>query len=186
MDGAEDDPSPSWGRLGAVTAGTEEYTATGLTGGVTYLYRVQAVNLHGAGLASDTLSALAASEPDQPAAPTTTQVATGISVAWTEPTDNHLAVLEYEISVADSNGDLQVDTTLCDGSSATVISDKYCIIPIASLTGSPYSLTVDTLIEFAVRARNDRGWSPLSDRNTAGVLAQTVPTAMPIPFTEAT
>jgi hypothetical protein len=67
-----------------------------------------------------------------------------------------------------------------------VISDKYCIIPIASLTGSPYSLAVDTLIEFAVRARNDRGWSPLSDRNTAGVLAQTVPAAMPIPFTEAT
>jgi hypothetical protein len=107
-------------------------------------------------------------------------------VAWIEPEDNHLAVLEYEISVADSNGDLQVDTTLCDGSSTTVINDLYCIIPMASLTSAPYSLTVDTLIEFVVRARNDRGWSTLSSRNTVGVFAQTVPTTMPVPFTDNT
>jgi hypothetical protein len=184
VDGAEDGATPSWTRLGEVTVGTEQYTATGLTGGVTYVYRVAAVNLHGAGVASSTLSALAAQVPDQPAAPTTTQVATGISVAWVEPEDNHLTILEYEISVADSTGTLQVDATLCDGSSSSVISDLYCIIPMASLTSSPYSLTVDTLIEFAVRARNDRGWSDLSPRNAAGVSAQSIPAAMPAPFTD--
>lgn len=64
VDGAVSAGSPAWARLGEVTAGTETFTATGLTGGVTYVYRVQAVNLHGAGEASDTLSALAASVPD--------------------------------------------------------------------------------------------------------------------------
>lgn len=92
-------------------------------------------------------------------------------MAWTEPADNHWPVLEYEISVAGASGALQVDTSLCDGSSASVISDLYCIIPMSSLTSAPYSLAVDSLLEFAVRARNARGWSPLSARNTAGVLA---------------
>lgn len=105
-------------------------------------------------------------------------------MAWTEPVDNHWPVLEYEISVADASGALQVDASLCDGSSASVISDLYCIIPMSSLTSAPYSLAVDALLEFAVRARNARGWSPLSDRNTAGVLAQTVPTAMSGPSTD--
>lgn len=186
VDGAESAASPAWAQLGQVSAGTESFTATGLTGGVTYVYRVQAVNIHGAGEASDTLSALAASVPDQPGAPTTTQIATGVRVAWTAPVDNHYAVLEYEISVADSSGTLQVDASLCDGSSASVIADLYCIIPMSSLTSAPYSLSVDTLVEFAVRARNARGWSPLSSRNSAGVLAQTVPAAMPSPTTDPT
>ena len=106
-------------------------------------------------------------------------------MAWTEPADNHWPVLEYEVSIATSGGALQVDTSLCDGSSASVISDLYCIIPMSSLTSAPYSLAVDALVEFAVRARNARGWSPLSDRNSGGVLAQTVPAAMPGPFTDA-
>jgi len=92
-------------------------------------------------------------------------------VAWTEQVDNYWPVVEYEISVADSSGALQVDASLCDGSSASVIADLYCIIPMSSLTSAPYSLPVDRRVEFVVRARNARGWSPLSDRNAAGVLA---------------
>jgi hypothetical protein len=54
---------------------------------------------------------------------------------------------------------------------------------MTSLTSSPYSLSVDTLITFKVRARNSRGWSDYSTANSAGVLAQTVPTIMAIPST---
>lgn len=64
VDGAVSATNPAWAQLGQVSAGTESFTATGLTGGLTYVYRVQAVNLHGAGEASDTLSALAASVPE--------------------------------------------------------------------------------------------------------------------------
>jgi hypothetical protein len=107
IDGAESAESPSWSRLGEVAVGTNQFTAdSSIIGGTTYVFRVYSVNLHGEGEASDTLSALAAYIPDQPDAPTTTQVATGVLVAWTEPNDNHLPVLEYEVSVADANGAL--------------------------------------------------------------------------------
>ena len=55
---------------------------------------------------------------------------------------------------------------------------------MTSLTSSPYSLSVDALITFKVRARNSRGWSDYSTANSAGVLAQTVPTIMAIPTTD--
>jgi hypothetical protein len=62
-----------------------------------------------------------------------------------------------------------------------VKTDRYCIIPIASLVVPDYSLTVDTLIRFKVRAKNARGWGAYSDANTDGVKAQTVPAAMGAP-----
>lgn len=52
-----------------------------------------------------------------------------------------------------------------------------------SLTSSPYSLSVGASITFKVRARNSRGWSDYSAANSAGVLAQTVPTIMATPTT---
>jgi hypothetical protein len=55
---------------------------------------------------------------------------------------------------------------------------------MASLTGAPLSLAVGDLIEFKVRARNDRGWSATSDANSDGVLAQSVPVRMAAPFTD--
>jgi hypothetical protein len=103
-------------------------------------------------------------------------------VAWTAPAENHLAIVEYEIQIADAAGAYSVDATLCDGSDSTVIANLYCIIPMASLTSSPYSLAVDALITFKVRARNSRDWSAVSPANTAGVLAQTVPATMTAPY----
>lgn len=103
-------------------------------------------------------------------------------MAWTAPTANHLSIGEYEIQIADSTGAYRVDTTLCDGSVSTVITNLYCIIPMASLTIAPYNLAVDALITFKVRARNSRDWSALSPANTAGVLAQKVPATMNTPY----
>jgi hypothetical protein len=104
-------------------------------------------------------------------------------VDWTLPTENHFSVVEYEISISDSGGTFQVDTDLCDGSDSDVITNLYCIVPMASLVSSPYSLSVGTVVAFKVRARNARGWSALSSANTNGVLAQTVPVSMAAPST---
>jgi hypothetical protein len=89
--------SPSWALAATLPSGTSQYTATGLTGGVTYLYKVRAKNLHGDGPYSSDLAALAAQVPDAPAAPTTTQIATGVQVSWTEPTDRHQTITAYTV-----------------------------------------------------------------------------------------
>jgi hypothetical protein len=141
--------------------------------------------LHGSGAFSSSLSALAAQVPDQPSAPTTTQVATAVKVAWTGPADNHLPISEYQVTIADSTGVFQEDKSLCDGSSSAVMTDMYCIIPMSSLTASPWALSAGTLIRFEVRARNARGWSSYSPANSGGVGAQSVPAAVAAPFTDA-
>jgi hypothetical protein len=105
-------------------------------------------------------------------------------VAWTEPNTNHLPILEYEVTIADAAGNFAEYTALCDGAGDPALSDLACVVPMASLTGAPLSLAVGDLIEFKVRARNDRGWSTTSDVNSDGVLAQSVPVRMAAPFTD--
>ena len=48
------------------------YTATGLTGGTTYQFKVRAINIFGNGAFSSILSVVAAQAPAQPSAPTVT------------------------------------------------------------------------------------------------------------------
>jgi hypothetical protein len=81
------------------------------------------VNLHGAGATSSILSALAAQKPDPPAAPATTQIATGVKVQWAVPVENHQSVLEYEIAIADSLGAYASSAALCDGSNSISMSN---------------------------------------------------------------
>ena len=100
------------------------------------------------------------------------------------PVDNYLPITAYEISIADHSGSYAADAALCDGGSAAALADLACVIPMASLTGAPLSLPLGTLAAFKVRASNGRGSSLTSIANTAGVLAQTVPTAMAAPFTD--
>jgi hypothetical protein len=54
------------------TAPATTYTATGLTGGKTYQFRVAGINIFGEGSFSSILSVVAAQVPDAPAAPTVT------------------------------------------------------------------------------------------------------------------
>jgi hypothetical protein len=181
---AEQAGTPSWSLAATVAAGTSQETATGLTGGVTYLYKVRAKNQHGAGLFSSEVTALAAQVPDAPAAPTTTQIATGVQVSWTAPADQHQSITAYTVVISDSAGTFAEDTTLCDGSGASVLASLYCIIPISSLMGDPYNLVVDTTIAFKVSATNARGQGAFSPANTAGVKAQTVPSQMAAPVSD--
>jgi hypothetical protein len=181
---AEAGAAPSWSTLATVAPGLAAHVATGLTGGAGYLFRVRATNAHGEGPYSAEISALAADVPGQPAAPSTAQVATGVRVSWAAPSANHLAIEEYEVTIADASGAFAERPTLCDGSGGTVVTDLACVIPMASLTGAPLSLAVGTLIEAKVRARNLRGWGPASAANSAGVLAQAPPTGMAAPSTD--
>lgn len=185
IDQADNFANPVWSTLATVAPGVGAYLATGLTGGTTYIYRVRAQNLHGDGPYSSLLSALTAQAPDKPTAPTTSQVATGVRVSWTAPNYNFLAILEFEITIADSAGLFAKYTLLCDGASEAAKTDLACVVPMASLTSAPLSLSVGALVKFKVRARNARGWSLTSDANTSGVLAQSVPVRMGAPFTDA-
>lgn len=67
------------------------------------------------------------------------------------------------------------DTTDCNGASSTVIANMYCLVPMSTLSSSPYNLTYGTLVVAQVQAYNADGWGPLSPSNTAGATILTAP-----------
>jgi hypothetical protein len=99
-----------------------------------------------------------------------------VNISWTAPSSNGSPITQYQIQILSSDGvTYYTDTTDCDGSSATVVSNLYCNIPMATLTSSPYSLTLGTLIVAIVSAENEIGWSVPSLPNTNGSYVSGVP-----------
>lgn len=74
------------------------------------------------------------------------------------------------------------DSTNCDGSSTTVKTNLYCIIPMSTLTAAPYSYAFDELVLVTVTATNSYGDGPASDINTSGAKIRSVPSTMTDPF----
>ena len=97
-------------------------------------------------------------------------------IAWTAPSDNSAAIDKYQLMIGDSAGqNYYENTTLCDGSISLVMSQLYCIVPVANLRISPFNLIKLDLITAIVRAHNSRGWSANSTVNTVGEIVRTEP-----------
>lgn len=96
-------------------------------------------------------------------------------ISWVAPSANGVAISSYLIEIQNSASAWVTETTSCDGSSTTVKTNLYCIIPMTTLT-STFSLTYDTLVNVRVSATNSIGTSTLSSVNTSGAKIRTVPT----------
>ena len=103
------------------TAPSTTYTALGLTGGLTYQFRVAAINIFGEGSFSPVLSVVTAQPPETPAAPTVTQTSVYVKIAWTAPVSNNAAIDKYQILIGTSTTTYIEDTTKCDGSDSIII-----------------------------------------------------------------
>lgn len=78
----------------------------GLTGGVTYRFKVRARNIYGSGVFSTVLSVLASDLPDKMSTPTVTigSADTSVTITWVEPGDHAASIDYYEILLLKSNG----------------------------------------------------------------------------------
>jgi hypothetical protein len=141
---------------------------------------VRARNKYGWGSFSPVSTIISATIPSTPAAVTTTQSTTYVKIAWTAPSTNGLAITAYDIQIQESDLSTYASSlTYCDGTSSTVISNAYCLIPFTTLTASPFSLTYGKVVYAKVRAYNAIGWSSYSTINTSGATIKTVPLAPP-------
>lgn len=75
------------------------YTASSLTAGTIYSFRVEARNNYGYSEYSAEVAVLAASKPDTPYAPTTTIDGSNVIVQWQEPQINGSPIESYTISI---------------------------------------------------------------------------------------
>lgn len=92
---------------------------------------------------SSTVSYLASNVPEALSAPVVTLSGSFIKIAWSASADDHgSAVTAYQILIREDDGDDSEDTVNCNGADGTTISNLFCLVPLTSLTASPYSLAV--------------------------------------------
>ena len=68
------------------------HSESGLTGGLTYQFKVRAVNIFGEGTFSSTISVVAGQVPDAPSSLNAVYDNSNIKVTWAAPTDNNYAI----------------------------------------------------------------------------------------------
>jgi hypothetical protein len=106
--------------------------------------------------------------------------ATGnVIISWTAPNDNAAVITEFSIEVLNQAGTTWIEENAsCDGSEQqylnrtdpssgnTIEATTQCVIPMPTLTSSPFSLTRGSLIQVRGRAANSNGLSLASPTNT--------------------
>lgn len=91
------------------------YQATDLDFGTIYSFKIEARNLNGYSLYSETVQILCASAPAKPAAPTTTIVNNEVILDWDEPADNGMPLTGYYVYIRQSDLSYIIDLSVCDG-----------------------------------------------------------------------
>lgn len=132
---------------------------------------------------SPVASILAATVPSQMGIVTTSVDAAtgGLKIVWTNPSSNGTPITSYLIEIQDSSSTWRTQTTYCDGNNNVVFFNRYCIIPISTLTNAPFTLALGTLVQVRALALSTYGQSTPSYVNTLGARVRTVPAQMTSP-----
>lgn len=118
---------------------TQSYTATDLTAGTNYKFKVASRNSYGYSDYSTEVLILAAEVPATPSAPTTSVNADKVDISWSAPSANGSPILAYSVSVRTSDGTTYaVDMTDCDGSNTAIKESASCSIPISTLRAGSF------------------------------------------------
>jgi hypothetical protein len=155
---------------------TLTYTATSLTQGATYKFKVKARNIYGDSVFSETVTILAAQVPAQPVTPVTTWIPNIVVVTWVAPDDGGSPITGYKVTIVENDGvTYSAEQTNCDMTASTEVS---CTITVAALKAEPFSLDWGTSVFAKVVAVNQYGDSVESEAGNGAVITTTpdVPT----------
>ncbi len=158
---------------------TTSFTKSGLTANTEYTFKYRVQNKHGWGGYSPDITVRAATLPGQiDTVVFSVQSSTSVRIAWSDPTSTGGSpITSYLIQIKKKDTTMATELTYCDGTSTTVISNKYCDIPFTTLRASPNLLVLDDLVEAQITAINAVGSGTASTINTSGVTIQTEPQA---------
>lgn len=124
-----------------------QFTATDLTAGSTYTFKVESRNAYGYSEFSDTKPILCATHPETPTAPTTTVIGDEVVFEWSAPVDNGTPITSYKIYIRKSDLLFIIDETLCDGSVYDVLANTQCVVKLTELAAIPFSLLLGVSIQ---------------------------------------
>jgi hypothetical protein len=106
---------------------TPDYTATGLTSGTTYEFKVESRNSYGYSDFSEVLTLLAAFKPEAPVSVTTSIANDKVIIAWSEPINNGSPITGYRLFIREHLSDIYSEESVeCVGTSESVVSARTC------------------------------------------------------------
>jgi len=132
-----------------------ETVITALDGGTTYYFQYRAKNAHGWGEFSPISLVLMATKPDKILASVTrtVNVDTDVEISWDEtPDDRDSDVSAYRIKIKKKNGTFAEYLDTCDGTDATIVTNRQCTVAMDVLTADPYFLVEGDLIVAVIEA----------------------------------
>ena len=106
---------------------------------------------------------------------TTSQLGTDVKIAWIEPNSGSLTIDGYLIEILTSDLTTYAEAPTCDGQDSYVHQNKFCTVPMETLTSDPFNIQQGDLIKIRVSAQNSLGFSIPSTLNTVGVTAKVQP-----------
>jgi hypothetical protein len=89
---------------------------------------------------------------------------------WDEPVNNGKPITGYDVYIRKDDLSYIVDTSVCDGGDATVVTNTQCTLLLNQLTAAPFNLLKGYGIYIKVVAKNDYGDSPISVAGNGGVI----------------
>ena len=97
------------------------------------------------------------------------------------PYNGGSTVTAYDIQILAINGSYFEETTYCNGRyDSTVIANRYCVIPMQTLTSSPFNLVQGDIVQARVLASNVIGDSAFSQINSVGADIRGIPLQPPL------
>jgi hypothetical protein len=134
--------------------------------GITYTFKVKSRTAFDFSVGySNEVDILAASSPEQPAAPTTTfdRTLQIVKVDWTAPTDNGSPITSYKVELRQSNLIYSEELVSCNGADAAIMAALSCSVPVDTLLQAPFSLQWGSNIYARIVAVNLYGESQVSE-----------------------
>ena len=133
----------------------------------------------GQGAFSSAVLFYASTIPDQLATAVTSLYNQTVTIAWQPSPNIHCQVVTaYRVKIQAKNGTMVEDTTICKGSTASVVSALKCTA-LMNLFVTDLGLGIDDLIIVTVEALNVMGYSIPSVPNTVGVTVKKPPQTAP-------
>ena len=94
-----------------------------------------------------------------------------MSISWTDPIANGLAISSYRFYVLQHDGVTYTEeTTDCDGTNSDVVNNRACTIQLLTLTSDPYSLELGESVSVKIISVNTYGESTLSGAGNGAVI----------------
>jgi len=104
-----------------------------------------------------------------------------VKIAWIPQSNNGAAITAYRVLILSGDSIQWFESVTCQSSDTTLVTNSFCQIAMAELTGPTFNLPYNRIITAKVQAYNLKGWGPLSQSNTIGAQVEVIPQQMSVP-----